>query len=180
MPKIYLNGATLMTTPTNKVLDVARAAGYSGIEARAERLLEDAAEVRSAAALARRGEVLTLNGVRLSLRDDGRVDREALEADLPPRLRICRELQAPYLLAVPPRAPGMATRAAVPGVREALGLARDRAAEMGIRIAFEFLGFADCPINTAAIAAEVVEGLDGIDLVLDSCHWHASGSRETR
>src|SRR5205814_9739091 len=33
------------------------------------------------------------------------------------------------------------------------------------------------PINTPEIATEPVDGVDGIDLVLDSCHWHASGSR---
>jgi 2-keto-myo-inositol isomerase len=175
--KIYLNGATLMTTATPRVLEIARAAGYAGIEARAERLLEDDAEVQATAEFAQPQEVLTLNGVRLTLRDDGRVDREKLEADLEPRLRICRELQAPYLLAVPPRAPGMTTGSAIPGTRDALQLARDRAARLGLRIAFEFLGFDDCPINTPAIAAEVVDGLEDIDLVLDSCHWHASGSQ---
>jgi len=41
---IYLNGATLMTTPTPRVLEIARETGYAGIEARAERLLEDAAD----------------------------------------------------------------------------------------------------------------------------------------
>src|SRR5437868_1964499 len=60
--------------------------------------------------------------------------------------------------------------------REALELARDRADRVGIRIAFEFLGFADCPINSPAIATETVDGIEGIDLVLDSCHWHASGA----
>ena len=80
------------------------------------------------------------------------------------------------LLAIPPRAPGLATRTAIPGTRDALELARDRADALGIRIAFEFLGFGDCPINTPALAAETVDGIDAIDLVLDSCHWHASGS----
>jgi 2-keto-myo-inositol isomerase len=45
-----------------------------------------------------------------------------------------------------------------------------------VRIAFEYLGFGDCPINTLELAAETVSGIDAIDLVLDSCHWHASGS----
>jgi 2-keto-myo-inositol isomerase len=71
-------------------------------------------------------------------------------------------------------APGLETRRAIPGTHDALELARDRADRMGIRIAFEFLGFADCPINSPAIATETV---DGIDLVLDSCHWHASGAQ---
>ena len=173
---VYLNGATIMTTPTQRLLSIARETGYAGIEARAERLLGDGAEVRATAAMARPREVLTLNGVALTVRADGRMDRAMLDGDLGPRLDICRELGVPFLLAIPPRAPGLETRRAIPGTRDALELARDRADRLGIRIAFEFLGFSDCPINTPAIAAETVDGIDAIDLVLDSCHWHASGS----
>lgn len=173
---VYLNGATLMTTPTERLLHVARDTGYAGIEARAERLLEDSGEVRATAELVRPNEVLTLNGVALWVRDDGRMDRQRLEADLRPRLEICRELGSPYLLAIPPRAPGLETRRAIVGTAEALELSRDRADAMGIKVAFEFLGFGDCPINTPAIAAETVDRIEGIDLVLDSCHWHAGGS----
>src|SRR3984893_18512695 len=174
---IYLNGATLMTTPTQRVLAIAREAGYAGIEARAERLLQDSAEVHATAKVVRPKEVLTLNGVDLTVRPDGQLARRLHDADLPPRLRICQEIGSPYLTAIPPRAPGLQTHRAIPGTRDALELARDRADALGIRIAFEFLGFGDCPINTPAIAAETVDGIDGIDLVLDSCHWHASGSQ---
>ena len=174
---IYLNGATLMTTPTQRVLEIARETGYAGIEARAERLLQDAAEVRATAEIVRPRDVLTLNGVALTVRADGRMDRQLIDADLPPRLLICQDLGSPFLLAIPPRAPGLETRRAIPATRDALELARDHADKLGIRIAFEFLGFGDCPINTPAIAAETVDGIDGIDLVLDSCHWHASGSQ---
>jgi 2-keto-myo-inositol isomerase len=173
---VYLNGATVMTTPTQRVLAIARETGYAGIEARAERLLTDQAEVRASAAIAQPREVLTLNGVALTVRADGRMDRALLEADLAARLAICHQLGSPYLLSIPPRAPGLATRRAIPGTRDALELARDRADKLGVRIAFEFLGFGDCPINTPAIATETVDGIDGVDLVLDSCHWHASGS----
>ena len=174
---IYLNGATVMTTPTPRVIEIARETGYAGIEARAERLLKDAAEVRATAGMVRPKEVLTLNGVALTVRPDGRMDRQLIEADLRPRLQICQDLGSPYLLAIPPRAPGLETRRAIPATRDALELARDRADRVGIRIAFEFLGFADCPINTPAIATETVDGIEAIDLVLDSCHWHASGSQ---
>jgi 2-keto-myo-inositol isomerase len=174
---IYLNGSTVMTTPTPRVIEIARATGYAGIEARAERLLKDAAEVRMTADLARPREVLTLNGVALTVRADGRMDRRLIEDDLKPRLQICQDVGSPFLLAIPPRAPGLATRRAIPGTRDALELARDRADRVGIRIAFEFLGFGDCPINTPEIATETVDGIVGIDLVLDSCHWHASGSQ---
>jgi 2-keto-myo-inositol isomerase len=174
---VYLNGATLMTTLTQRVLEIAREMGYTGIEARGERLLKDAAEVRATAEIVRPREVLTLNGVALTVRADGRMDRRLIEDDLKPRLQICQELGAPYLLAIPPRAPGLETRRAIPPTRDALELARDRADRLGIRIAFEFLGFGDCPINTPEIATETVDGIDAIDLVLDSCHWHASGSQ---
>jgi 2-keto-myo-inositol isomerase len=177
MPAIYLNGATVMTTPTARSLELARATGYAGIEARTERLLEDAAEVRATAGIVQPGDVLTLNGVALTVQADGRMNRRLIEDDLKPRLQICQALGAPLLLAIPPRAPGLATRRAIPGTRDALEMARDRADRVGIRIAFEFLGFGDCPINSPAIATETVDGIEGIDLVLDSCHWHASGSQ---
>jgi 2-keto-myo-inositol isomerase len=174
---IYLNGATVMTTPTPRSLEVARETGYAGIEARTERLLNDAAEVRATAGIVRPNDVLTLNGVALTVQADGRMERRLIDDDLRPRLQICQDLGAPYLLAIPPRAPGLETRRAIPGTRDALELARDRADRMGIRIAFEFLGFADCPINSPAITTATVDGIDGIDLVLDSCHWHASGAQ---
>jgi 2-keto-myo-inositol isomerase len=166
-----------MTTPTARVLDIGREAGYAGIEARAERLLRDPAEVAATAQSARPREALTLNGVALTVLPDGRMDRPRLEADLASRLAICQQLASPYLLAIPPRAPGLETRRAIPGTRDAMELARDRADAKGVRIAFEFLGFADCPINSPDIAAETVDGVDAVDLVLDSCHWHASGSQ---
>jgi 2-keto-myo-inositol isomerase len=177
MATIYLNGATVMTTPTQRSLEIARETGYAGIEARTERLLEDAGEVRAAEKIVRPKEVFTLNGVALTVRADGRMDRTLIESDLRYRLQICQALGAPYLLAIPPRAPGLETRRAIPGTRDALEVARDRADRMGIRIAFEFLGFGDCPINTPDIATETVDRIDGIDLVLDSCHWHASGGQ---
>jgi len=174
---IYLNGATLMTTSTERVAVIARDAGYAGIEARAERLLKDPDEVRATAAIVRPNEVFTLNGVALSLRSDGRMDRDLLEADLAARLDICTQMGSPYLLAIAPRYPGLATSRAIPGTRNALEVARDMANAVGVRVAFEFLGFPDSPINTPALAAETVDGIDGVWLVLDSCHWHASGGR---
>jgi 2-keto-myo-inositol isomerase len=174
-PRLFINGATVMNTPTDRVLEVARAAGFDGIEARAERLLDHEGEVPSAARAARAHEVWSLNGVRLSLKPDGSLDSDTLAADLGPRLEVCAQLQADYLLAVPPRVPGLPGSPAIAGIREGLEVARDEARKTRIRVAFEFLGFADCPINTPKLAAEVVDPVDEVDLVLDSCHWHASG-----
>jgi 2-keto-myo-inositol isomerase len=172
----YLNGATIMTTPTPRQLEVARATGFAGIEARAERLLGDPAEARATARVVGPDEVWSLNGVRVGVNADASLDRETLEADLPPRLAICRAIGAAYLLVVPPRMPGRTADEVLPAIREGLSLARERASEAGIRVAFEFLGFGDSPIGTPGEAARAVDGLTGVDLVLDSCHWHASGS----
>jgi len=172
----FLNGATIMTTPTPRSLGVARDAGFDGIEARAERLLEDADELRQTSRAVRAGVVWGLNGVRISLRPDGSLDRNQLNADLGPRLEACRAIGAQALLAVPPRLAGVDEGSARGGVREGLELARDKAGATGLSVAFGFLGFFDCPIRTAAAAARTVDGLEGVNLVLDSCHWHASGS----
>jgi sugar phosphate isomerase/epimerase len=171
----YLNGATIMTTPTPRQLEVARALGYAGIEARAERLLLDPDELAATADAGRNGEVWSLNGVRIGLTQDGALERATLDADLEARLEICRRIGAAYLLAVPPRVPGLDLETAIHGIREGIAVASERAARDGVRIAFEFLGFADCPIGSPAAAAVVIDGIGDVDLVLDSCHWHASG-----
>jgi 2-keto-myo-inositol isomerase len=173
---LYLNGATIMTTPTQIQLEIARAVGFSGIEARAERLLEHPEEVAASSQVARPGQVWSLNGVRIGLARDGGLDFRTLEADLEARLEICRAIGAAYLLIVPPRVAELNERAALAGIRDGLMLARDRAAASGVKVAFEFLGFFDCPIGTPHAAAAAVEGLVDVDLVLDSCHWHASGA----
>jgi len=175
-PGLYLNGATIMTTPTPLLLEMARDAGFSGIEARAERLLTDPAETATTARAARPGDVWSLNGVRIGLEADGRLQRETLELDLTRRLDVCRAIRAEYLLAVPPRVGGLGEAAALRGIRDGLELARDRATADGVKVAFEFLGFLDCPIGTPEAAAATIDRLEGVDLVLDSCHWHASGA----
>jgi 2-keto-myo-inositol isomerase len=172
----YLNGATIMTTQTPVQLQIAREAGFSGIEARAERLLEDPEEVVATSQEARPDEVWSLNGVRIGLFADGRLDRETLDVDLSPRLEICRAIGSAYLLIVPPRVGGLAESVALPGIREGLEVARDQAAASDVKVAFEFLGFFDCPVGTPRAAAAAVQDLEGVDLVLDSCHWHASGA----
>lgn len=165
-----------MTTPTPIQLELARGAGFSGIEARAERLLADPAEVAATSQAVRPGEVWSLNGVRVGLTADGGLERETLQADLGARLEICRAIGAAYLLVVPPRVAGLDETAALPGIREGLMVARDRAAAHGVKVAFEFLGFVDCPIGTPQGASAAVDDLEDVDLVLDSCHWHASGA----
>jgi sugar phosphate isomerase/epimerase len=165
-----------MTTPTDRHLRIARQTRYDGVEVRAERLLAAPDEVAGAADIARPGEIWSLSGIQLQLTRDGGVDRERLDAEMAPRLEICRRLAAAYLLVVPPRVGDADRELAIAAVRDGLAILRDAAARDAIGIAFEFLGFADCPIDTPELAGRVVADLPGVDLVLDSCHWHASGA----
>jgi sugar phosphate isomerase/epimerase len=176
MTPVHLNGATIMTTPTDRHVRIARETGYAGVEVRAERLLGDADEVAAAGNIVRPGEVWSLNGLQLQLTAGGGLDRDRLAAEMAPRLEICRRLAAGFLLVVPPRAAAADRERAIVAMRDGLAILRDAAASDGIGIAFEFLGFADCPIDTPELAARVVADLPGVDLVLDSCHWHASGA----
>jgi sugar phosphate isomerase/epimerase len=173
---VYLNGATIMTTPTDRHLRIARETGYDGIEVRAERLLADPTEVVTSADIVRPSEVWSLNGIQLQLTTEGGLDHDRLAAEMTPRLDICRRLAAAYLLVVPPRVAGSDRERAIGAMRDGLAILRDAAARDGIGVAFEFLGFADCPIDTPQLAGRVVADLPGVDLVLDSCHWHASGA----
>jgi sugar phosphate isomerase/epimerase len=173
---VHLNGATIMTTPTDEHLRVARETGYAGVEVRAERLLGAPDEVTAAAAEVRAGEVWSLNGIQLQLTPEGRLDRARLTAEMAPRLDICERLAAAYLLVVPPRAAGADRDRSIEAMREGLAMLRDAGARRGIGVAFEFLGFADCPVDTPELAGRVVADLPGVHLVLDSCHWHASGA----
>lgn len=174
---LYLNAATLMQTPTDRVLEAALGAGFRGIEPRAERLLDARAELLAAAAAGRGspGAFWGLNGVGMRLLPDGRLDRARLEADLDRRLEVCAALGTPRLLMVPPVAPGLAVPDPLGGVREGIELARDATARAGVVLAFEFLGVAGCPVGTPHAAAAVTEQLEGVVLVLDSYHWHLCG-----
>jgi sugar phosphate isomerase/epimerase len=165
-----------MTTPTDRHVRIARETGYVGIEVRAERLLAAQEEVAASAAIVRPSEVWSLNGIQLQLTPEGGLDHERLTAEMRPRLDVCRRLATAYLLVVPPRAPGAERKRAIGAMRDGLAILRDAAARDGIGVAFEFLGFGDCPIDTPELAGRVVADLPGVDLVLDSCHWHASGA----
>ena len=173
---LHLNGATIMTTPTPEHIAIARSTGFSGVELRAERLVGAAGEVEATAELVQPGEVWSLNGIQIKIEPSGRLRRDLLDEEVQPRLEICRAVGAAYLLVVPPRIAGVDPETALPAIADGLARIRDRAASDGVRVAFEFLGFGDCPIDSPSLAARVVDRTPDADLVIDSCHWHASGS----
>lgn len=173
MNDLYLNTSTTMTTPSAQALQAALDAGFRGIEIRMERLLPHPEEAQATADLG--GEVLSVNGLQVQIGAGGQTDQPRLEQELAERLDFCVQLHSPYLLIVPPLTEGLSTEAALPAMQSALKFCKAQAAARGVKVAFEFLGFPTCPFNTLDSAERAVEGLD-IELVIDSCHWYASGA----
>src|SRR5207244_4502769 len=167
----FLFALILTATPNSQTFPV----GVQGLVTQFEIIWNDMA-ASGAIAMALPLILLVIGGRYIVAALTFGVIRDSLDEDLAPGLRICKEIGSQFLLAIPPRAPDVETRPAIAGTRDALKHAREHAAAMNVRIAFEFLGFADCPINTPALAAETVDGIDGIELVIDASHWYASGA----
>lgn len=171
----FLNGATIMSTPTVEQMRVALEAGFAGIEARAERLLgrgrarERRRAIRGLPGLG--GTVLSVNGLGLKVDARGRLDCPRLDRDLDELLDLTLALRSRYLLVVPPRD----ALASPDAVREGLARALDAGARRGVALGFEFLGFADAPVNTLRGAVAMVGSLPRLGLVVDTCHTYASG-----
>jgi 2-keto-myo-inositol isomerase len=93
--------------------------------------------------------------------------------------RVAEAIECETVLVVPsPRPRGVSTaaieRESIRVLRELSRLAKPH----GVRLAYEFLGFADCTVNTLAQCAAIVEkvGRSNVGLVLDTFHFFAGGS----
>ena len=84
------------------------------------------------------------------------------------------------IVVVPSRTPASgASRSQIRA--ESVRVLRDLAAlaqPYGVKLAFEFLGFAWCSVRTLAQCWEIVEetARDNVGLVIDTCHFYAGGS----
>ena len=89
-------------------------------------------------------------------------------------------LEVPWVVVVPaPRPAGVDDATVLKETARALRELSDIANGYGgVGLAFEFLGFADCSVNTLADAWAIVQAVDrpNIGLVLDTFHFYAGGS----
>lgn len=177
------NGATLGPADLLTDLRAAREGGYEGLEIR---------DTKLRAYLDGGG---TLDGLRRELQEAGveAYTLNALEHVTPPAgaplevlLRRCGTLcewaaaiACPYVVAVPSSRDEVAdperTQETAVAVLRAMAEVGRRS---GVGIGFEFLGFADCTVNTLQIAREIVEAVEdpGVGLVIDAFHFYAGGS----
>lgn len=179
-----LNGAT--TGPRDLLTDLRAAAdaGYQALEIR---------DVKLQAYLDSGG---TLHALRQRFSDAGveAASLNALErstlvtgADLEAVLTRCRTLcewaaalDCPCVVAVPSFMTRVVDRQQVARLTaDALRAMAQVGRRYGVAIGFEFLGFADCSVNTLEAARVIVDAVNDpkVGLVIDAFHFYAGGSR---
>jgi len=180
--QLGLNGATTLTSDLATDIQVAGRAGFDFVEIWAAKLVGylerggiralrrdlKAAGVRAA----------TLNSVERITFNDPAGHVRMLE-DFRRLCRVAEALECPTVLVVPSPRPAKATERAIE--RESVHVLRELSAiasEHAVRLAYEFLGFADCSVNRLAQCAAIIERVDvpNVGLVLDTFHFHAGAS----
>jgi 2-keto-myo-inositol isomerase len=180
--RLGLNGATTLKAGLAEDIAAAGEAGFAFVEIWAAKLT-DYLERGGVAALRRdlrRAGVAaaTLNSVeRITFNDPSGHIR--MREDFTRLCRVAAAIDCETVLVVPsPRPAGVRDAAvsteSVRVLRELSGIARP----FGVRLAFEFLGFRDCTVNSLGQCAAIVEavGRPNVGLVLDTFHFFAGGS----
>ncbi len=180
--RLGYNGATTMTSSFETDVRIAGAAGFDALEITATKLdkylqthtLADARKLIDAAKL----RAHAINSIeQINARDA--VTREKVLARTRAISEWCRALDCPWIIAVPGSTPPGATWEQIRDETiAALRAMNDIAAPRGVNLAFEFLGFPWCSVQTVAQAWEIVSAINlpTAGMVIDTCHFFAGGS----
>lgn len=180
--ELGLNGATTLRADLSTDIAVAGEAGFDFVEIWAPKLLGylDRGGVPALRRDLRRAGVTaaTLNSVeRITFNDPSGHVR--MVEDFRRLCRVAEAIGCETILVVPSPRPNGATasdiaRESIRVLRELSRLARPH----GVRLAYEFLGFADCSVNTLAQCADIVKQVErpNVGLVLDTFHFFAGAS----
>lgn len=181
--KLALNGATTMKADLATDLEAARQAGFDLLEIWAAKLrtflktnaISDLKNLFVESCV----PPLSINSIEhITFRNAA--DYAKIKEECEELSSIASELGCPYLVVVPGKTPAKApSREEI--VQESVQVLSELGAiaeKHGVALAFEFLGQADCSVQTLDLAAEVVEALalPNIGLVIDSFHFYAGGS----
>ena len=180
--ELGLNGATTLKADLATDIRVAGRAGFDFVEIWAAKLLGYLERGGFAALkrdLKRAGvRAATLNSVEHVTFNDPSGHVRMLE-DFQRFCRVAEAIKAETVIVVPsPRPQGVSLgaieRESIRVLRELSTIARP----YGVRLAYEFLGFADCTVNSLAQCAAIVEkaARPNVGLVLDTFHFFAGGS----
>ena len=180
--ELGLNGATTLTADLATDIAVAGKAGFDFVEIWAAKLIGylDTGGLPALRRDLKRAGVrpATLNSVERIIFNDPAGHIRMLE-EFQRLCRVAESIGCETVLVVPsPRRKGVSGAAIE---RESVRILRELsriAAPHGVRLAYEFLGFADCTVNTLAQCATIVEKVarPNVGLVLDTFHFFAGGS----
>ena len=180
--ELGLNGATTLKADLATDIAVAGKAGFDFIEIWASKLIGylDRGGLPALRRDLRRAGVTpaTLNSVERITFNDPSGHIRMLE-DFQRLCRVAEAIGCETILVVPSPRPKRVSDGAIE--RESVRVLRElsrMAMPHGVRLAYEFLGFADCTVNSLAQCAAIVEKVarPNVGLVLDTFHFFAGGS----
>lgn len=180
--KIALNGATTMHADLTTDIQAASAAGYELIELWASKLREflKTNTVADLKMLLKTNnlEPYSINSIEhITFRNAE--DYARIKAECEEYSKIAGEIKCPYVVVVPGKLPENATEEEIVDESvKVLNELADIAEKYNVGLAFEFLGQADCSVQTLDLDKKIVEKVnrENVGLVIDTFHFYAGNS----
>ncbi len=180
--KIALNGATTMHADLTTDIRAAGAAGYELVEIWAAKLREflktnTVADLKNLLT-ENNLEPYSINSIEhITFRNSN--DYGQIKAETEELSKIAAEIGCPYVVVVPGKMPESATEEQI--IEESvivLNELADIAEKHGVGLAFEFLGQADCSVQTLDVDKKIIEKVnrENVGLVIDTFHFYAGNS----
>ncbi len=180
--KIALNGATTMRADLTTDIEAASAAGFELIEIWAAKL-RDFLKTNTVADLK---NLLTENDLEpysinsiehITFRSSE--DYRKIKAETEELSKIAAEIRCPYVVVVPGKLPENASEDEI--IEESVKVLNelaDIAGKYNVGLAFEFLGQADCSVQTLDLDVKIIElvNRENVGLVIDTFHFYAGNS----
>ncbi len=181
--KLALNGATTMKVDLVTDISAARDAGFTYLEIWAAKLRQylKANSVADLKKLFDESGIkpLSINSIEhITFRNDA--DYSRIKNECEELSSIAAALGCPYIVVVPGKLPQPipSRKEIVDESARVLGELATIAESHGVSLGFEFLGQADCSVQTLDLANEIVKRVDrdNVGLVIDSFHFYAGES----
>ena len=180
--KIALNGATTMHADLATDIKAASAAGYDLLEiwsAKLYKFLESNSPTDLKSLLEEHGlEPYSINSIEhITFRSPD--DYSMIKAECETLSKVAGEIGCPYVVVVPGKLPEGASKDQI--VEESVRVLNELAdisEPHNVSLAFEFLGQADCSVQTLGLCNEIVEAVNrpSIGNVIDTFHFYAGNS----
>ena len=180
--KIALNGATTMHADLTTDIQAASQAGYELIEIWAAKLrvFLETNTVADLKKLLRENnlDAYSINSIEhITFRNHE--DYAQIKAETETLSKIAGEIGCPYVVVVPGKLPPGATEENIIDESvKVLNELADIAEKYNVGLAFEFLGQADCSVQTLDLDKKIIEKVnrDNVGLVIDTFHFYAGNS----